>query len=101
VDEIDARATAIFHRLRAAGADINLPDAEGVPPILALLFPYRREHRTLDAGYVTPALLEMLVNAGLDLNARWHGERVLGLVEAQAGRNSELAVTLRRFGARR
>jgi hypothetical protein len=99
--ELGGRPRAVFERLLAGGADINLPDKDGVPPVRTLLFPYAGEHRTLDAGGITPALLEMLVRAGLDPNARWQGERVLGPVEAQAGRNSELAVTLRRLGARR
>jgi hypothetical protein len=99
--EADGYATAIFLRLLAAGADINLPDNQGRPPIWTLLFPYRWDHRRLDASFVTPGLLELLVRHGLDLNARQAGERVLPLVEARAGRTSELAVTLRRLGARR
>jgi hypothetical protein len=100
VTEVDRYARAIFDRLLAAGADINLPDPQGRPPIWALLFPYTYSHRQLDASFVTPQLLEMLARRGLDLNARQQGERVLPLVEAQAGLNSELAVTLRRLGAR-
>jgi hypothetical protein len=42
----------------------------------------------------------MLWANGLDLNARWQGKRLLSPVEQQAGRDSELAVTLRRLGAR-
>jgi hypothetical protein len=101
VSEIDRYARAIFDRLLAAGADINLPNFQGRPQIWALLFPYGYSHRQLDASFVTPQLLELLVRSGLDLNARQQGERVLPLVEAQAGRNSVLAVTLRRLGARR
>jgi ankyrin repeat protein len=101
VGEIDGYATAIFLRLLAAGADINLPDNQRRPPIWTLLFPYRWDHRRLDASFVTPGLLELLVRHGLDLNAGEAGERVLPQVESQAGRTSELAVTLRRLGARR
>jgi len=54
----------------------------------------------LDARSVTPERLEILVRSGMDLNVEWNGKRVLGLVEAQAGRTSELADTLRRLGAR-
>lgn len=43
----------------------------------------------------------MLVQNGLDLNVVWKGKRILPLVEAQAGADSELAVTLWRLGARR
>ncbi|HEY5711222.1 MAG TPA: hypothetical protein VIT38_04935 [Allosphingosinicella sp.] len=99
--ETDLYATAIFNRLLAAGADINLRGRQNRPQIWALLFPYSYSHRQLDASFVTPQLIEMLVRHGLDLNARQNGERVLAVVEAQAGRNSELAVTLRRLGARR
>jgi hypothetical protein len=99
--EIAARARAVFERLRAGGADINLPDFQGRPPIWTLLFPRTYAHRELGAYFVTPALLEMLVRAGLDLNAKWEGDRVLTEVERQAGASSELAVTLRRLGARR
>jgi ankyrin repeat protein len=101
VDEIHARATAIFHRLLAGGADISLPDDLGRPPVWGLLFPKRYAPRELDARFVTPQLLELLVGSGLDLNARWEGRRMLPLVEEQAGRNAPIAVTLRRLGARR
>lgn len=94
------RATAIFQRLLRAGADLNLPNDQGVPPARLLLFPMRGHHDRLDASFVTPALLEMLVRNGLDLNAPWQGKRLLPLVEAQAGVDSELAVTLRQLGAR-
>lgn len=99
--EVNARATAIFQKLLEAGADLNLPDDQGVPPARLLLFPYRGSHDTLDASFVTPSLLEMLVQNGLDLNTHWQGLRILPLVEAQAGVSSNLAVTLRRLGARR
>jgi hypothetical protein len=99
--EVDGRATAIFRKLIEAGADINLPDDQGVPPAWLLFFPHRWDHEKLDAGFVTPALIEMLVQNGLDLNAPWQGKRILPLVEAQGGANSELALALRRLGARR
>lgn len=98
--EIEGRATAVLQRLLRAGADLNLPNDQGVPPARLLLFPYRGRHEILDSSFVTPSLLEMLVGNGLDLNARWEGKRILPLVEAQAGANSELAKTLRRLGAR-
>jgi ankyrin repeat protein len=98
--ELKARATAIFQRLVEAGADLNLPNDQGVPPARVLLFPYRGTHDKLDASFVTPPLLEMLVRNGLDLNAPWQGKRILPLVEEQAGVDSELAMTLRRLGAR-
>lgn len=100
-DEFDRRALAILDRLIAAGGDINLPNPDGRPPVWMLFFPYHHSPRQMDASYVTPALLEKLVRRGLDLNARWRGTRVLASVERQAGRNSELAVALRRLGARR
>lgn len=99
-DEFDARALTIFHRLVAAGADLNLPDWQGRPPAWTLLFPYTHDHDTLDASYVTPTLLRLLVGNGLNLNAEWKGKRLLEAVEAQAGRDSELARTLRQLGAR-
>jgi ankyrin repeat protein len=97
---VHARAAAIFQRLLDAGADLNLPDDQGVPPARLLLFPYRGAHDRLDASFVTPALLAMLVQKGLDLNSIWQGSRILPLVEAQAGVDSELAIALRLLGAR-
>jgi len=99
-DEFDGRAMANFHRLVMAGADLKLPDWQGLPPIWFLMFPYSYDHSKLDASFITPDLLEMLVQNGMDVNAEWNGKRVLGPVEAQAGRDSELAQTLRRLGAR-
>jgi ankyrin repeat protein len=99
-DETDDRALAIFHRLRAAGADLNLPDWQGRPPAWTLLFPFTFDHGKLDASFVTPSLLELLVSNGLNLNTKSEGKRLLAVVEAQAGRDSELATTLRRLGAR-
>ena len=64
------------------------------------MFPYGYDHTKLDASFVTPELLEMLVSNGMDVNAEWNGKRVLGPVEAQAGRDSELARTLRKLGAK-
>jgi hypothetical protein len=98
--ELTERSFAIYRRLLQAGADINLPDGEGVPLLRGLLFPTRNDHDELDAGAVTLQELEMLVRDGLDLNAAWRGRRVLGLVEEQAGPNSELAAALRRLGAK-
>lgn len=98
--DLDRRAEAIFHRLVAAGADLNLPDGQGRPPIWKLLFMRSYAPEELDARSVTPERLEILVRSGMDLNVEWNGKRVLGLVEAQAGRTSELADTLRRLGAR-
>jgi hypothetical protein len=98
--EVDKRAKRIFGRLIGAGADINLANDEGRPPVWFLLFPYRHQPRVLDASFVTPSLLDMLVRNGMDLNAVWEGQRVLLLVERQAGADSELAGTLRRLGAR-
>lgn len=100
-NEFDQRALAILDRLIAAGGDINLPNYEGRPPAWMLFFPYSYARREMDASFVTPALLEKLVQRGLNLNAVWEGERILSLVEEQAGRDSDLAVALRRLGARR
>ena len=99
-NEVDERAAAIFLRLLKGGADINLADEKGFPPAWRLLFPYRWDHEKLDASFVTPVLLEMLVRHGLDLNAAWKGKRMLSLVEAQAGKDSELATTLQKLGAK-
>lgn len=68
------------------------------PAVHALLFD-RWTDSKLNALNVTPELLEMLVRNGLDLNAQYKGKRALPLVEAQAGPDPELAVTLRRLGA--
>jgi hypothetical protein len=101
ITDIDDRATLVLRTLLSAGADINLPDADGAPPARLLLFPYHWNHEKLDSTFVTPALIAMLVRSGLDLNAEWRGKRILGPVEEQAGADSELARTLRRLGARR
>ena len=98
--EVDARARAIFHRLAGAGADLKLPNWQGLPPIWFLMFPYHSDRTKLDASFLTPQLLEMLVQNGMDVNAELRGKRVLGPVEEQAGRDSELARTLRSLGAK-
>lgn len=98
--ELAARALAIYHRLHQAGADLNLLNGDGVPPIRVFLFPARYDHIDLDSSAGNPAILEMLVRDGVDLNAEWKGHRVLGLVESQKGKNAGLAVTLRRLGAK-
>ena len=46
-------------------------------PIWFLMFPYSSDHKTLDASFITPELLEMLVQNGMDVNAVWNGKRVL------------------------
>jgi hypothetical protein len=93
------RARTIFLRLVAAGARLDLPDDQGRPPISFLLFPARWGHWELDRS-IPPELIELLVSHGLDVNATWEGKRMLSAVERQAGRESPLAVTLRRLGAR-
>jgi hypothetical protein len=98
--ELNKRALAIYRRLRRAGADLNLPNGDGIPPIRTFLFPSRYEHVELDEGAGKPAVLEMLVRDGVDLNSKWRGHSVLSLVEKQNGKNSELALTLRRLGAK-
>ena len=98
--ELNKRALAIYRRLLRAGADLNLPNGDGVPPIRTFLFPLRYDHVELDEGAGKPAVLEMLVRDGVDLNSTWKGHRVLSLVEKQNGKNTELAVTLRRLGAK-
>lgn len=97
---IDERARTIFHKLIAAGGDPNQLDYQGRPPIWFLLFPYSFSHEELDASFVTPKLLKMLVDSGMDINAVWNGKRVLPLVEAQDGKDSDLARTLRELGAK-
>lgn len=96
----NVRAMAVFEELLRAGADINLPDCKGVPPIRALLFPLSDDRDKLDASGVTPNLLSFLAHQGLDLNAEWEGKRVLPQVEAQAGHMSPLADTLRKLGGK-
>ena len=98
--EINNRALTIYRKLIKAGADLNLPNGEGIPPIRTYLFPSRYDHIELDEGAGKPAVLEMMVRDGIDLNSKWRGHSVLSLVEKQNGKNSELAVTLRRLGAK-
>jgi hypothetical protein len=98
--ELNMRALAIYRRLLKAGADLNLPNGDGIPPIRTYLFPSRYDHVEVDEGAGKPAILEMLVRDGVDLNSKWKGHSVLSLVEKQEGKNSELAVMLRRLGAK-
>lgn len=99
-DEFDVRALAIVDRLIAAGADINLPDDEGLPAAWNLFFPYQGRHDQLDASFVTRDLILLLGSRGLDYNSSWEGRRLLAAVEATAGRNSDYARWLREAGAR-
>ena len=98
--ELNNRALAIYRRLIKAGADLNLPNGDGIPPIRTYLFPSRYDHVELDEGAGKQAVLEMLVRDGVNLNSKWRGHSVLSLVEKQNGKNSELAFTLRRLGAK-
>lgn len=98
--ELNKRALAIYRKLIKAGADLDLPNGDGIPPIRTYLFPLRNNHVELDVNAGKPAILEMLASDGVDLNSKWKGHSVLSLVEKQNGRNSELAVTLRRLGAK-
>ena len=91
---------AKYDRLIAAGATLNTVSSEGLPPIWWLLFPYSHDRSKFEPNSLTPALLEMLVRDGLDVNAQWKGKRVLQSVEAKAGSASEMARTLRRLGAK-
>jgi len=97
ISDIDRRATAAMDRLIAAGADINLPNDQGVQ----IFFPRYHDRTEYDPSFVTPDLLDVLVSRGLDLNATWQGRSVLGPVEEKGGADSELATALRRFGARK
>ncbi|MCS6622899.1 hypothetical protein N0B44_08260 [Roseibacterium beibuensis] len=99
-DEFDARALAIVDRLIAAGADINLPDDEGLPAAWALFFPFQGRHDELDASFVTRDLILLLGRRGLDYNTSWEGRRLLAAVEEKAGRGSDYALWLREAGAR-
>lgn len=99
-DEFDARALAIIDRLIAGGADINLPDDEGLPPAWSLFFPYQGRHDQLDASFVTRDLILLLGRRGLDYNTSWEGRRLLSAVEEKAGAGSDYAALLREAGAR-
>lgn len=98
--EWTARARAIFQHLVAAGARLDLPDDQGRPPISFVLFPTRWDHWQLESD-VPPALLDLIAAHGVDVNATWEGKRVLSAVEEQAGHDSQMAIILRRLGARR
>lgn len=95
------RALRIVDLLLAAGADINLPDNEGLPPAWALFFPYQGRHTELDASYVTREFLEALSRRGMDFNRPWEGRSLLSAVEEKAGAGLDYAVWLRAVGARR
>lgn len=99
-DEFDVRALAITDQLIAAGADINLPDDEGLPPAWSLFFPYQGRHDQLDASFVTRDLILLLGRRGLDYNTSWEGRRLLSAVEEKAGPGSDYAAWLREAGAR-
>lgn len=94
------RAKVIFEKLLAAGADLNLPDGRGLPPIWYMLFPYSPKHDQLDPYRATPEELERLASLGLDVNAEWQGKRVMGQVEEKAGPDAKLTKMLRKLGAK-
>jgi hypothetical protein len=98
--QIQGRALSIYQKLIRAGADLNLANGDGVPSVRAHLFPGRPTHVELFAHAGTPATMTMLVKDGLDINAQWDGERILSLVEKQQGKSSQLAITLRKLGAK-
>jgi hypothetical protein len=98
--QIQARALSIYQKLIRAGADLNLANGDGVPSLRAHLSPNRPAHTELFAHAGTPATMKMLVKDGLNINAQWNGERILSLVEKQAGKNSQLAIALRQLGAK-
>ena len=86
---VTAEHVAIVDTLLRAGADPNLMSHRDRP--LWLAFGVMRTQASLGRE-------QTLVAQGLDVNAEYQRARVL--VEAQAGVNSELGVTLRRLGAR-
>lgn len=98
-NEVNDRAKQIFLILVHAGADLKLPNADGKPPIWSMLFPIKYDPGKLDPMFVTPDLLRLFVDNGMDINARWNGRLVLSEVERQAGPNSKLAQDLRACGA--
>lgn len=99
--EVDQRATTIIDKLIVAGADINLPNEQRVPTAWEIFFPRSFDRTEYDPSFVTPALLELLVSKGLDLNVSWQDRPLLAAVEEKGGADSELATTLRRLGARK
>ena len=98
-NEVDDRAKQIFLVLAHAGADLKLPNADGKPPIWSMLFPIKYDPGKLDPMFVTPDLLHLFVDNGMDINARWNGHLVLSEVERQAGPNSKLVQDLQACGA--
>jgi hypothetical protein len=98
-NEVDDRAKQIFLALVHAGADLKLPNADGKPPIWSMLFPIKYDPGKLDPMFVTPDLLHLFVDNGMDINARWNGHLVLSEVERQAGPHSRIAQDLRACGA--
>ncbi|KQW82366.1 ankyrin repeat domain-containing protein [Brevundimonas sp. Root1279] len=100
VDAFDGRALRIIDLLIAAGADINLPDADGLPPSWRLFFPARFDNDVFDPSFITADLVRKLSARGMDFNARWQGRSLLAAVEQKAGTDSEQAAWLRSVGAR-
>jgi len=94
------RPRKIFERLIAAGADVNRPNWQGIPPIWFLLFPYSFDRTRYDPSSVTPELLELLVRSGVDLNAEWNSKRALVAFESQAKPSPEIVTALRKLGAK-
>jgi hypothetical protein len=98
-DEVYDRAKAVFTALVQAGASLNLPNADGRPPIWSILFPLKYDPTKFDPAPITEDLLRFFVADGLDLNAPWNSQRVLTLVERQSGGNSKWVRMLRACGA--
>jgi hypothetical protein len=89
----------IFRRVSAAGGDASVPMRPGVPSVWTVVFPPRGDLTEIIAP--APEVLEMLVAAGMDLNAPYQDQCVLGAVETLTGQQGDVAKTLRRLGAKR
>ncbi|MDO9337431.1 MAG: ankyrin repeat domain-containing protein [Caulobacter sp.] len=88
----------ILRQLLAAGADLERPSRKGVPLIWRLLFSPRVSQDEIGSA-PPPHILALLASHGMDVNAEWQGHKPLDWVEAETGRDSEIARTLRAAGA--
>ena len=98
--DVASRPFAILKMLAAAGADLNLPNRDGKPPVWFLLAPARWAPEQIDATPGLIQLLPILAKLGMNPNARWQGKTILPLAERQLGRDAPLVVALRAAGAR-
>jgi hypothetical protein len=83
-----------------AGARLDTLDSRERPLVWALLAPATWAQHRIEPGRRAPEVIAFFAARGMNVNARWEGQRVLSAVEAQLGKQSALALQLRELGAK-